>query len=67
MAAAGGGIAQGIKDGLANPKKEGVSAMRIPKIISAAVVLSLLILALVPAAARAQAGGDRAYHLHDRV
>jgi hypothetical protein len=41
--------------------------MRIPKIISAAVVLSLLILALVPAAARAQGGGDRTYHLHDRV
>ena len=44
--------------------------MRIPKIVSMAVVLSLLILALVPAAARAQAGAagvDRAYHLHDKV
>jgi hypothetical protein len=30
--------------------------MRIPKVVSMAVVLSLLILALVPAAARAQAG-----------
>jgi hypothetical protein len=48
----------------------GVSAMRIPKIVSMAVVLSLLILALVPAAARAQAGAagvDRPYHLHDKV
>src|SRR5580700_7451451 len=49
-------------------QKKRESAMRIPKVVSMVVVLSLLILALVPAAARAQAGAagvDRAYHLHD--
>ena len=45
--------------------------MRSPKVVWVAVVLPLLILALAPAAAHAQAGApagvDRTYHLHDKV